>query len=498
MTLGSFFSRAARQWPKATAVQDLTSSEHLTFEQFAAALVGFGAFLTNLSIPQGARIGILSEASIPYLVADYGAMANGYIRVPFDPSLSPQELKSQIADAGIALLLYGNAAEAQAQSLTDILCRPLPTEWNETAPPLPAPADSDLASLNYTGGTTGQPKAVMHTQGSLSAVIGNISLARPTSPQDVLLNVRPLWPIASISVLAHLCNGGTVVLGGRFSPATFLAQLETTAAAFSSLVPTQIARLIQYEAEIPSPPRPLPHFRSLDVGAAALSQDILDRATSLLGPRLSILYGMTEAPWSFYLPAPVLASLRKAGTSAGAVGFALKTVQARLSDQDPLSHAGEIEVSGPHLMAGYWKRPELTATTLRGGWLATGDLGERDGDGLLRIVGRRKEIIRTGGMSVQPSEVVEALSEHSSVQDVHVFGLPDPEWGERVCAAVVLHAGEQVQAEQLIQHCRRMLSRHKVPKQIQFVPQLPRSHYGKVQQARLLEILETGTTPGKT
>ncbi|MBS1103496.1 acyl--CoA ligase [Gluconobacter sp. Dm-62] len=498
MTLGAFFSRASTQWPDATAMQDLTSGQRLTFAEVGKALAGFGAFLVNRSIPQGARIGILADASIPYLIADYGAMANGYVRVPLDPSLSPLELKSQIADAGIALLLYGSTAAIQAQDLTNAPCLPLPNSWDETAPPLPLPTGDDLASLNYTGGTTGQPKAVMHTQGSLSAVVTNISLARPTSPQDVLLNVRPLWPIASVSVLAHLCSGGTIVLGGRFNPATFLSTLERTAATFSSLVPTQISRLIHHESETPSAPKALPHFRSLDVGAAALSSEILDKATSLLGPRLSILYGMTEAPWSFYLPAPVLAALRQTERSAGAVGFALETVKGRLTDPDTLSGAGEVEISGPHLMAGYWKRPDLTAATLQNGWLRTGDLGELDPQELLRIVGRRKEIIRTGGMSVQPSEVAETLLDHTAVQDAHVFGLPDPEWGERICAVVVLHSGQSVSAEQLVEYCKTVLSRHKVPKQIQFVSHLPRSHYGKVQQGKLLEILKTDVKPQKS
>lgn len=498
MTLGALFSSAAEQWRDTVAVQDLATGNHLTFSQFVAALVGFGDFLTRLSLPRGARIGILSDASIPYLVADYGTMVNGYVRVPLDPSLSPRELESQIEDADIALLLYGTAGQAQALSLGSVPSQPLPTAWAGRGASFPATAPNTLASLNYTGGTTGQPKAVMHTHGSLTAVISNIRLARPTSVGDVLLNVRPLWPIASISVLAHLCSGGTVVLGGRFNPAAFLSQLDTTAAVFSSLVPTQLGRLVRHEAETPSAPKHLLNLRSLDVGAAALSQDVLDGATALLGPRLSILYGMTEAPWSFYLPADVLASLRRAGQSSGAVGFALNTVQARLTDQDPISRKGEIEISGPHLMAGYWKRPDLTAAILRDGWLTTGDLGERDHDGLLHVVGRRKEIIRTGGMSVQPREVAEALMEHPVVQDVHVFALPDPEWGERICAAIVLQADRHVPATTLIEHCRGILSRHKVPKQILFVPHLPRSHYGKVQQTKLLEMLGEDITKGST
>jgi acyl-CoA synthetase (AMP-forming)/AMP-acid ligase II len=113
-----------------------------------------------------------------------------------------------------------------------------------------------------------------------------------------------------------------------------------------------------------------------------------------------------------------------------------------------------------------------------------------DNTHMLKIVGRSKEIIRSGGMSVQPAEVVECLLSCRGVAEAHVFGAADPEWGERVCAAIVLHANTELEADELILHCKKQLSRHKVPKQILFVPHLPRSHYGKVQQAKLLKLLE--------
>ncbi|MFT8731705.1 MAG: class I adenylate-forming enzyme family protein [Acetobacter fabarum] len=497
MSIQQLFSNAASRWPETLALHEPATGQKLTFWQINAALQGFGAFLAERGIACGARVGILADASIPYLIADYGSMACGYVRVPFDPSLSVEELRNQIADAEIAILLHDPIHAELAQQAGGAASVPLPTTWQtitaHTAAPQAGGSPSTLASLNYTGGTTGQPKAVMHTQGSLTAIVSNIGQARPTSAGDVLLNVRPLWPIASVSVLAHLCHGGTVVLGGRFNPSTFLPLLQTTHAAYSSLVPTQIARLVQHaqaHGAIANSQPPLPFFRSLDVGAASLPPETLEKAMHLFGPRLSILYGMTEAPWSFYLPAPELAALHQAGTCAGAVGFPLQHVQARLNAPSTQPHAGEVEIHGPHLMAGYWKQPKKTASVLHDGWLATGDLGIMDNTHMLKIVGRSKEIIRSGGMSVQPAEVVDCLLSYRGVAEAHVFGAADPEWGERVCAAIVLHANTELEADELILHCKKQLSRHKVPKQILFVPHLPRSHYGKVQQAKLLKLLE--------
>ncbi|MFT8473110.1 class I adenylate-forming enzyme family protein [Acetobacter persici] len=497
MSVQNLFLNAAARWPDTVALHEPATGQTLSFGDMQTALQGFGAFLAAQGVTPGARIGILADASIPYLIADYGSMVCGYVRVPFDPSLSVEELRNQISDADIAILLHDPTHAELAEQAAGATCVSLPKNWPisdaPTALTVSETALSTLASLNYTGGTTGQPKAVMHTQGSLNAIVNNIGLARPTDVGDVLLNVRPLWPIASVSVLAHLCHGGSVVLGGRFNPTTFLSLLERTKAAYSSLVPTQIARLVQYIAEqgdVPESRKTLPFFRSLDVGAASLPSELLEKAISLLGPRLSILYGMTEAPWSFYLPAADLTALHAAGNSIGAVGHPLRQVQVRLSATISPLNAGEVEICGPHLMAGYWKQPEKTASVLQDGWLATGDLGVMDNTHLLKIVGRSKEIIRSGGMSIQPSEVVECLLSHTSVAEAHAFGAADPEWGERVCAAIVLHADAYIQEADLILHCKQRLSRHKVPKQILFVSHLPRSHYGKVQQAKLLKLLE--------
>ena len=160
---------------------------------------------------------------------------------------------------------------------------------------------------------------------------------------------------------------------------------------------------------------------------------------------------------------------------------------------------GEVLIRGAHVAAGYWKQPELSAQVFRGGWFHTGDLGVLDESGILRITGRLKEVIRTGGKSVLPDEVERALCSHPAVADAAAAGLPDPEWGEVIGAAVVLNEGARIEAETLVEHCRQSLSGFKKPRIIRFVTSIPRSHYGKIQRAKVRALLaETTTVAGLT
>ncbi|MEB0204373.1 class I adenylate-forming enzyme family protein [Pseudomonas sp. CCC3.1] len=491
MDISTLFTQAACKWPQALAIKDLRSQRELTFAELNHALDDFGAGLEELGVGKGERVALLADTSLDYLLADYGCMAHGRVRVPLDPSLAPSELLAQIKDAGARVLLFGTGHSRVAATLIEqgVVCLALDevrVQRPADAPARDAQARTGLASLNYTGGTTGAPKAVMHTHASLCAVLQNIVMARAALPGDVLLNVRPLWPIAAVALLAHLLSGGQLTLVERFEASTFVSQLQQHRAAFSSLVPTQLLRVLR-EPSLAEPD--LSTLKSIDIGAAAIAPSVLDDACQLFGPRLSVLYGMTEAPWTCYLSAAHMGQLRRNGESAeGLVGRPVFAAGLRIDRPDDQG-MGEIMLAGPQLMAGYWQQPELSANVLQDGWLRSGDLGRIRADGHLQVMGRSKEIIRSGGKSIQPGEVIECLLAHPQVADAHVFGLADLEWGERVCAAVVLKPGTEACGEQLQSHCQQLLSRFKVPRQVYFVATLPRSHYGKIQLNRLLEQL---------
>jgi len=355
------------------------------------------------------------------------------------------------------------------------------------------PSADTIASLSYTGGTTGSPKAVVVTHGSLSAAVQNIVGARGMGPGDIMLNVRPAWPIAAIVLLAHLAAGGTLVLGRKFEPGLFMRQLVDFEAAATSLVPTHLARLMD---EIDPSRYDLSRLRAIDVGAAALAPELFTRLLAAFGPRIGVLYGLTEAPWSCYLPpstldvAPELQQRR-----IRCVGRALFGVEVYVQSPEgarlPAGAEGEITLRGAHLLAGYWKRPDADATALRDGWFHTGDLGIVDAEGYVCITGRIKDLIRTGGRSVVPSEVESVLMQHPAIAEAVVLGLPDAEWGEVVVAAVILRpdTGEPPSEQQLIEWCRERLSSFKKPRSIFFVAEIPKSHYGKPLKTRIRQQL---------
>jgi len=493
MNVGALLQRCAQRWPGQPAIVDARDGSVLDFPSFAARVFGLGHALRADGLGDGDRVAILGDNTPAYLLWDYGAMSAGLVRVPLDPALSANEQAAQLIDAQAGMLAhgaeYGERARELAARVPGLRLRPLETDADSREAPAATPAADAMASLNYTGGSTGAPKAVVITHGSITSALQNIVMARGQHPGDVMLNMRPLWPIAAIIVLAQLAAGGAVVLAGRFEPARFLELLARHRATSTSLVPTHLVRLLKET-------RPADHdlgaLRSMDVGAAAIPPDTFLAAIEAFGPRFGILYGLTEASWSCYQPPDVLAAPETRAQAVRSVGRPLFGGEIRIErdgETAPADTEGEVLIRGAHVAAGYWRQPELTARVFRDGWFRTGDLGILDASGVLRITGRLKEVIRSGGKSILPDEVERALCSHPAVAEAAAAGLPDPEWGEIVGAAVVLHAGAAATAEELMEHCRRSLSGFKKPRVIRFAPAIPKSHYGKVQRAKVRALL---------
>jgi acyl-CoA synthetase (AMP-forming)/AMP-acid ligase II len=238
--------------------------------------------------------------------------------------------------------------------------------------------------------------------------------------------------------------------------------------------------------------RSLDALRSIDMGAASIAPETFEQAFNAFGPKIGVLYGLTEASWSCYQPPSWLdappdvrgARMKTVGRPLFGVDLMIAGEAGSAGPDEP----GEILIRGAHIMQGYWKRPDLTAQVLKDGWFSTGDLGAIDEQGILSILGRIKEVIRTGGKSVQPNEVEAALCRHPGVEEASVVGIPDVEWGELVMALVVPAPGADVSESTLKEHCAALLSPHKRPKLIQMVPELPKSHYGKVLRGKVREL----------
>src|SRR5262245_34976583 len=443
----------------------------------------------SLGLATGDRIALLLPDCREYLEADYGAMSAGFVRVPMDPRLTRRELAELLQRAGARALVTHPSFSDKVERLTENVEALQAIVFAGKGPgldyealleksseqPLPVGAGDDLATLNFSGGTTGAPKAVMLRHCNLMTVAENTIRGFDISSDAVFLNVRPLWPIAQVILMSHLFAGATVVVGGRFDPERFVAAIDASCATRTSLVPTQLVRWIEHL----KPADRMPKLETIYVGGSRIPSAVFERALELIGPRIGVLYGMTEAPICCYLPPQELAG-EGGSRRMESVGRPLPAYRMRLADD------GEVLMQGGNVMAGYWQNEEATRETLRDGWLHTGDIGIVDGDGRLSIVGRLKEVIRSGASSIMPKEVEDVIAAHPAVGEVAVLGLPDTEWGEAVTAFVVLKPGMSATEHELVEHCRAHLASYKKPRVVRFVGSLSLSHYGKVIRAELL------------
>ena len=339
------------------------------------------------------------------------------------------------------------------------------------------PDADDLAAIAYTSGTTGRSKGAMLLHRNLVANAEAVCTAWRWTADDVLLLALPLFHVHGLMVGAH-CTffaGAGAELHRKFDAATvYDALIEGRVTMFFG-VPTMYTRLLREAALREERPRPLRLYVS---GSAPLSPQAFEEFERLFGERILERYGMTETIMNLTNPYD---GKRKPGT----VGMPFPGQEARVVDvesREPLSAGGvgEIEVRGPHVFAGYWNRPDATEESFdEDGWFRTGDLGYVDEEGYFAISGRAKELIISGGYNVYPREVEEVIEGCPGVSEVAVVGLPDPEYGERVVAAVV-RDDQNLNAEKVKEFCREALASYKKPREVVLVESLPRNALGKV------------------
>jgi acyl-CoA synthetase (AMP-forming)/AMP-acid ligase II len=472
-----------------------------SYADFHARMTRFGNALAGLGSTRGDRVALLVPDIREYLEADYAIMSAGFVRVPLDPRLTRAELVAGLRHAGAtALVTHVSFAPTTDKLMEDVeSLRHIITIGGgagldyeallqrASKQPLPGGDGDELASLNFSGGTTGAPKAAMLRHRNLVAVAHNTVQGFGIDGDSVFLNLRPLWPIAQVILMSHLFAGATVVLR-RFDPDDFATLVHQTGATRTSLVPTQMVRCLDH---LRARDERLARLQAVHVGGSRIPPAMFERALELLGPRIGVLYGLTEAPVTSYLSPRALEPQAGRGRLIHCVGRVLGDYQVRIADADESSAAGsdrsgEVLIRGGHVMAGYWQDEAATHAALHDGWLRTGDIGEFDDGGNLYIVGRLKDVIRSGSSTIIPKEVEDVIVQHPAVAEVAVIGLPDVEWGEAVTAFVVTKPGMSVAERDLVEHCRARLAGYKKPRAIRFVASLPRSHYGKVLRAQLI------------
>ena len=362
-------------------------------------------------------------------------------------------------------------------------------DWPEVRP-------DDVAVLQYTGGTTGLPRAAMLTHGNLSAVnqINAHWFGSVWKPGDRVLGVLPLFHIYMLSVvmLRGLTVGVEIMLRPRFEPSQVLDDIETGRATVLPVVPTMIIALA---AQPDLGRRDLSSLRNILCGGAPLPIDVSRRFESLTGIVLGGGWGMTElAPAGTDIP-PCMAM------RPGLIGVPLPGIEMDIADLTdpsrvlPVGEAGEIRIRGPNVMAGYWNRPEDTRLAFVDGWFLTGDVGTMDAAGRFYIVDRKKDVVISGGFNVYPRVIEEAIYEHPAVAECSVIGIPDAYRGEAAKAFVKLREDAQpFTIEALRSFLADKLGRHELPVALAFRAALPRTPVGKLSRKELILEESAGQT----
>jgi acyl-CoA synthetase (AMP-forming)/AMP-acid ligase II len=333
----------------------------------------------------------------------------------------------------------------------------------------------------------------MLTQRNLYAMVATymICFAYAADERPVVMAAAPLTHASGALSLPTLARGGTVVILPKPDIPAMLDAVERHRVTEFFLPPTVIYRMLDYPGIEASD---FASVRYFGYGSAPMSVEKLRRAITVFGPRMTQFFGLSEAPalCTFLAPQEHLVDGAPAGDEVlASCGRATPLIDIRILDESrrevPQGQVGEVCVSGDLVTPGYYGQPELTAATIVEGWLHTGDIGYFDGAGRLHLCDRKKDMIISGGLNIYPQEIEQVLWTHPAVQDCAVIGAPDPEWGELVTAVVELHSGATVSAEELLALCRERLGSVKVPKKLEFVPELPRSPNGKVLKRAIRE-----------
>jgi acyl-CoA synthetase (AMP-forming)/AMP-acid ligase II len=454
---------------------------HAELDDAAARVAGWLAG----RVRPGERVLLAAGASVGFVRCYLGALRAGAVVVLANPGYTSAELGHLVADSG-AVLAFADPGPARLLAELGPSGDRLETVGIRALPDGPgrgggvAVRPDDTALLAYTSGTTGRPKGVPLTHRQLAVSVRSAMAAWRWSPDDVLAHALPLYHQHGLGgVHAALIAGGTVHVRSRFTPADLARTVQETRASAMFAVPTIYQALADADAVTAAD---FAGLRLAVCGSAPLSPALAERLAAVLGRVPLIRYGTTETGLNVSNPL---------GDARGdTVGVPLPGVLARIADAggdaDPGAD-GEIQLRGPQVFAGYWRDQAATAAAFTpDGWFRTGDIGAVDpATGHLRIRGRIKEMIITGGLNVYPREVEIALEAHPSVAEAAVAGVPHERWGEQVTAWVVVRDGHGFDEAALIAHARTRLAGYKCPKQVFELAALPRNAVGKVVRGAL-------------
>lgn len=472
--------------------------------------------LAGLGVKKDTKVAVLALNCHRYVEIYYATAKLGAVAVPLNFRLSPDELGYVINHSDAEVMMVGPDLLATAEEilpgLDNIKLRvSLETPKDGWADyeeliskssyeePGATVDEDDLCQLQYTGGTTGLPKGVMLSHRNYMTAAFGMGLANLFDPEDATLQVLPIFHTAWWPILVHHCAGGKGVVAKRFDFNEILAMAEKERVTHINMVPV----LFSWILDFPDLAKyDLSSIKYMTYAGAPMPAELMRRCIEKFGPIFQQGYGLTEA-------APLATILREKDqcrlegppeltrriSSAGRESLVTEVRVVDEMDRDvAVGEIGEIVVRGKNIMKGYWKDPELTEKTMRGGLLHTGDLAEVDEYGFIYIVDRKNDMIITGGENVYPFEVEKILYEHPAVLEAAVVGVQDKTWGEAVTAVVALKQGERATDDELMKFVRERIAGYKAPKKVVFMDSIPKTAIGKILRREVREILSEQTS----
>jgi len=517
MSFLNAFNDNVRKFPNKVALEFIDPPlQQVTYAELDKLVNRTAGFLQSLGVEPGDRVALQLPKCLEFILLHLGTIRLGAISLPLNLTYPPDELKYFLEDSGAKLLFALKASKQKIQSilsglpdLQECVClNPAEPDQFESLIAnhqslisdfqFPTTNSHDTAVIIYTSGTTGRPKGAEITHGNLISHLQSLHEAWGWQADDVLLHVLPIFHVHGLFVALHgaLHAGATTLLMLELDVERTLELLSSGQCSVFMAVPTIHKRLL----DVPEARRfDLSRVRLITSGSDRLPDEVFMGFQKTFGYTLLERYGMTETGMNCSNP---LRGERRIGSVGRPLpGVGVRIVHSETGEMLPNGEIGDVQLRGPNVFKGYWKQPDKTAASFSAdGWFKTGDLGSLAADGYLTLCGRSKDLIISGGLNIYPPEVERVLMEHPAVNACAVIGCPDPEWGERVTAVVVLDQTGSASSEELIRFCRERLAPYKSPKSIAFASDLPRNSMGKVQKAELRMIVcsENAGTRDKT
>ncbi|PLR97677.1 long-chain fatty acid--CoA ligase [Bacillus sp. T33-2] len=488
----------ARLAPEAEAIADAKTDQIWSYSQIDKRAEAVAAWLVARGIQKGDRVALLSPNNICYFDLLFACGKIGAIFVPLNWRLSIKELKYIFSDASPKLVGFHSDMEHMVTQFCE-----LGSTFNvdneeydiitNSGAFISVPVDlgwEDPLEIIYTGGTTGEPKGVVLSHRAILWNGVNTVLSWNLTNSDISITYLPMFHTGGLNALSIplLVAGGKVVIANDFQPEKAVEYLNSFYCTVALFVPTMYHMMVKTNAFQKSD---FPAMKVFLSGGAPCPLEIYDEFRKK-GLAFKEGYGLTEAgPNNFYIDPGD--AWRKRGSIGKPMLFNSAVILKEDGSNALAGEVGELLIQGKHCFSYYWKNKQATMDALNAGWLHTGDLAKSDEEGFYYIVGRKKEMIISGGENIYPLEIEHWICSHPGVNETAVIGLPDEKWGEAVTAFVVLATSGTITADEIKEFCRDKLAGYKIPKRIYFLEELPKTPVGKIDKKQLKDYAMAGT-----